>query len=70
MNLKNREINEIFLNSKNNLFPFTINKDIDTWIPQEKRESFRKKYFCFFVNICLNIYCIKLFNFANLNLLA
>lgn len=30
------------IESKNNLFPFTINKDIDTWIPQEKRESFQK----------------------------
>ena len=30
------------IESKNNLFPFTINRDIDTWIPQEKRVSFQK----------------------------
>jgi hypothetical protein len=30
--------------SKKNLFPFTINKDIDTWLPQDKRTSFQKSF--------------------------
>ena len=28
--------------SKNNLFPFTVNKDLDIWLPKEKRTSFQK----------------------------
>ena len=38
--LKEIEKNE----SNNNIFPFIINKDIDTWIPEEKRNSFQKSF--------------------------
>ena len=30
--------------SNKTLFPFTINKDIDTWIPQENRTTFQKAF--------------------------
>lgn len=30
--------------SNNNLFPFAINEDIDTWLPQEERISFQKSF--------------------------
>ena len=30
--------------SNKSLFPFTINKDIDTWIPHENRTSFQKAF--------------------------
>jgi hypothetical protein len=36
---------EIEKNESNNaFFPFTINKDIDTWIPQENRITFQKAF--------------------------
>ena len=36
---------EIEKNESNNiLFPFTINKDIDTWLPQDQRISFQKSF--------------------------
>ena len=36
---------EIEKNESNNaFFPFTINKDKDTWIPQENRITFQKAF--------------------------
>ena len=37
-----KEIEKI--ESKMNLFPFTINKDIESFLPEEKRISFQKSF--------------------------